>query len=212
MLQVSTFAGLVLRMVRPSASFVTVFEPPFCSICVCVKASTWHAEHTAILAEVAIGLPTVVGIGSFFGQSGHERRRLHGGVDDRVVAGADMAGVAAIELARIDDIREVVDRAAETINDERRARGAANAAVMDRVDHVLEVDRLLPQAVDPSRGQCLPHAHIGGRRVVAGDADLCVVVAVRAVQGEHAVADIALGDVHDHAPRERVRRRRGLRS
>ena len=64
MLHVSTFAGLVLRMVMPSASFITVVEPPFCNICVCVRESTWHAEHTAMLAEVEIGLPTVVGFGT----------------------------------------------------------------------------------------------------------------------------------------------------
>ena len=65
-LQVSTFAGFVLRIVRPSASFVTVVEPPFCCMCAWVRASTWHAEHTDILAEVEIGLPTVVGLGDCF--------------------------------------------------------------------------------------------------------------------------------------------------
>ena len=105
-----------------------------------------------------------------------------------------MAGVAAIDLARIDHIGEVVDRTAEAVDDERRARGAANAAVVNRVDHVLEVDRLLPQAVDSRRrrGQCLAHTHVGGSRIVAGDADLRVVVAVGAVQREQIVADIAL--------------------
>ena len=52
-------------------------------------------------------------------------------------------------------------------------------------------------------GECLPLAHIGGSRVVAGDADLSVVVAVGAVQREQVVADIALGNIHDRAPRDR---------
>ena len=63
MLQVSLLAGLELGIVRPSASFVTVGEPPFCSMCDWVEASTWQAEHTVIFAEVAIGLPGVVGFG-----------------------------------------------------------------------------------------------------------------------------------------------------
>ncbi len=150
-LQVSTFAGFVLRIVRPSASFVTVVEPPFCSMWAWVTASTWHAEHTDILAEVAIGLPTVVGLGDCFDRPVKNVVACTAVSATGIVAGADMTGVAAIELARIDDIGEVVHRAAEAVDDERRARGAAHAAVMDGVDHVLEVDRLLPQAVDSRR-------------------------------------------------------------
>jgi len=38
---------------------------------------------------------------------------------------------------------------------------------------------------------------------VTGDANLGVVVAVGAMQREQAMADIALGDIHDHTPRDR---------
>ena len=55
-----------------------------------------------------------------------------------------MTGVAAVDLARVDDVGEVVHRTAVAVDDEGRTCGAAHAAVMNRVDHVLEVDRLLP--------------------------------------------------------------------
>ncbi len=94
-----------------------------------------------------------------------------------------MAGIAAIDLARIHDVGEVVDRAHEAVDDVRQARRAAIAAVMDRVDHVLEVDRLLPQAIDARRrgGESLSLAYIGRRRIMAGGACLGVVIAVVAV-------------------------------
>ena len=60
MLQVSL---LELGIVRPSASLLTVVLPPFCSMCEWVAASTWQDEHTVMFAEVAIGLPGVVGFG-----------------------------------------------------------------------------------------------------------------------------------------------------
>ena len=52
-------------------------------------------------------------------------------------------------------------------------------------------------------GEALLLAHIGRRRIVTGDANLDVVVSVAAVQCEHVMADIALGDVDDPAPRDR---------
>ena len=64
MLQVSLFAALEFGIVRPSASFLTVVLPPFCTMCDWVEASTWQDEHTVIVAEVAIGSPGVVGFGT----------------------------------------------------------------------------------------------------------------------------------------------------
>ena len=64
MLQVSLFVGLELGIVRPSASLLTLVFPPFCSICDWLEASTWQVEHTVMFAEVAIGLPGVVGFGT----------------------------------------------------------------------------------------------------------------------------------------------------
>ena len=64
MLQVSSPAGLEFGIVRPSASFLTVVLPPFCSMCDRVEASVWQVEHTVIFGEVAIGLLGVVGFGT----------------------------------------------------------------------------------------------------------------------------------------------------
>ena len=47
-------------------------------------------------------------IRDLFGKARQESGCLHGAVDNRVVAGADMAGIAAIELAGIHDIREII--------------------------------------------------------------------------------------------------------
>jgi hypothetical protein len=110
-----------------------------------------------------------------------------------------MAGIATVKLARIHHVREVVHRSAEAIDDERRARRSADAAIVDSVDHVFKVNRLLPQTIDSYGRERLPHTYIGRSRVVASDTDLGIVIAIVAVQGEHAVAHIAFCNIHDHA-------------
>ena len=64
MAQVSVLAGFEVKIVRPSASFKTVVEPPSCCMWVWVSASKWQAEQTDMFAEVEMGLPGVVGFGS----------------------------------------------------------------------------------------------------------------------------------------------------
>jgi len=74
---------------------------------------------------------------------------------------------------------------------------------VDGVDHLLEINALLPQAVGARSRECLALTDVGGCRVVAYDAHLRIVIAVIAMQCEHAVADVALRDVHYYAPRDR---------
>src|SRR4029077_13746079 len=90
-------------------------------------------------------------------------------------------------------------------DNERGARRAARATIVNGVNQVFEIDRLLPQPIDTrGRGpERQPIVHIGGSRVVADAADLQMAFAPPAMLGQQTVAYTALGTVDDGTPHHR---------
>ncbi len=118
---------------------------------------------------------------------------------------------AVAQFSRELHITEVVDRTAETDDDQRRL---AEAARVDRVDHRLEVDGRFGACDAWIHGwvsRKVAIGNIGLVRVVADHAYREILIAVAAVQAEPryhgvavrppVVADLALADVHYRAAR-----------